>query len=156
MENMPALVQYLLAVQKKGGNKLVQHGYFSVTIPVFPPGMTLGFDITPYFGEYCSIQILHQFSPAVVPGAFDVDVHHKGLHVQIGLLDQLFKRPLFTWAEVTVANPIVSTFINISGLSQYLGSVDEFLIVNSEEDYYEIMRLVREWGAMDFVERLKG
>lgn len=152
MSTVTPMVEYLLALEKPGGGKLTRFGGVTVTLPVWPPGLSITFTLTPYFNTFASIEYWHRFSPSIVPGAFNFASSHRGIQVQLGILGTVHTSESHnTWIEITEAEPIVTTIINVSGVNQFFENTESFLIVDSEDDFKAIREVVRNWGAFESV-----
>lgn len=147
MSTMTPMVEYLLALRRPGGGQLVRYGAIQVTVPVFPPGMSITFALTPYFGSYASIEYWHRFSPSIVPGAFMFASSHSGIQLQVGLIGTVHTSESHnTWIEITDSNPVTTIITNVSGVNQFFENVDAFLLVDSEADLEMVREVVRNWG----------
>lgn len=145
---MSHLVEYLLAFQRPGGGKLCRLGVIETLIPIFPPGLTITWEILPEFGSYANIEFWYRISPSVVPGVFDWDCTHYGAEIRTGILHSLSTAQGYNvWIEITDQHPIISTFTNVSPVNQFFDSVDFFLVVDSEADLNIIRSIVMRWGT---------
>jgi len=145
MSTMTPLVEYLAAVRSPKGASLVRQGGLQVIVPIFPPASEIAFSLT--FSGYASIAYYHRFSPSMVPGAFTYRSQHSGIELQTGTIGTIhLSEGNNYWLVVTKADPITTTISNISGVDQFFETGDSFLIIDSKEDYEEVMNLIRRWG----------
>lgn len=152
MSTLTPMVEYLLALRTTagGGGQLVRFGGIQITVPIFPAGMSITWELTPYFGSYCSIEYWHRFSPSIVPGAFLFNSTHSGMVTQAGILGTtLLAESHSTWLEITESDPILTTITNVSGVNQFFENVESFLLVDSEDKLQVIREVVRNWGKFE-------
>lgn len=153
MATMTNVIEYLLALEKPGGGKLVRYGVMLVTVPVFPPGMSLTFTITPYFNSYASIEYWHRFSPAIVPGTLLWDSRHSGMEICAGVCGAVATADGHNlWVEITESDPIITDVTNISGVNQFFETLDFFLLVDTEDDLKIVKEVIRKWGSIGKIE----
>ena len=144
---MSQLVQYLLAYRKSGGGRIARMGIAQTTVPIFPAGLTVIFDLFPAGHAYANLYFYSKPSPSVVPGVFNWSTSQEGMDVQVGIVrDMLLSEGREIWLEVTQAQPIRTIITNTSNLNQFMETVDMFLIVDTEEDMNEVRRIVNSWG----------
>lgn len=143
---IPGLIEYLLAIGRAGGGKLVKYGVSVVRVPIWPAGLGLTFDVRPRQNAYANIQYSQTLSPAMVPDAFYIESHQAGMVLQIGNLTEVAWGKHYTWIEFTVDSQIKTITINISGLNQYFELGQEFLIIDSQNDYKRVRAICDEWG----------
>lgn len=152
MSAITPIIEYLLALTRPGGGKLVRFGGVQITVPVFPPGMSITWAITPYFDAFACIEYLHRFSPSIVPNAFNFNSTHRGMLLQTGLISTIVTVESHnTWIEVTEQEPITTTITNVSGVNQFFESGESFLIIDSEEDLNFVREVVRNQGALESI-----
>ncbi len=144
-----ALAEYLLAYRRpKSPGALVRIGVIVLLVPVFPAGETLTFSAYPGKGSYKTIGWGWELSPAMVPGAFLFTTMHSGIELQTGPAGALTLSDSYNvWLEITQNDPMTTTVTNISGMNQFAESIVCYLNIASQEDYEEIMELVRQWGG---------
>lgn len=145
---LPPLIEYLLGVRGAGGGPLARLGVIQTTVPVFPPAMTVTYMTYPVFGSYISIEFFYRVSPVMTPGAFNFDISHAGASIQSGAVGALaLAEGWNVWLEVTQGQPIRNIVTNISGLNQFLETLDFFLVISTEADYKEVKQLIQLWGG---------
>jgi len=144
---MSQLVQYLLAYRKSGGGRIARMGIAQTTVPIFPAGLTVIFDLFPAGRAYANLYFWHRASPAVVPGVFNWTTAQEGMEVLVGIVrDMILAEGHEIWLEVTQAQPIRTIITNTSNLNQFMETVDMFLIIDTEEDMKEVRRVINSWG----------
>ncbi len=148
------LIEYLLGITRKGGGKLCRLGIVQITVPIFPANTTITYTTEPYFSAYANIWFWWRLSPAMVPGAFNVNIRHSGMPRALGLLGAtaLTLPGYQIWLDVRRGDPIVNEVTNISGVGQWFESQDFFLIVDTEDDLKKVQAISREWGRHEGVE----
>ena len=150
---MTPLVEYLLSLNRaKGAGKLVRLGTFVLTIPAFPPGVTLHWNILPLYGSYASIEIWNRFSPSMVPGAFFCSAIYSGTTIQSGVVGETLTVDSNNyWIEVTNSNYMTFYSTNISSVGQFYEAISQFLLVDTEEDFEFLKEVVRNWGSFESI-----
>lgn len=152
MSTMTPMVEYLLALRLPTGGQLCRFGGLQTTVPIFPANTAITWSIAPYFGSYASIEFWHRFSPAMVPGAFNVVSRHVGLELVTGVIGASWTLESHNfWVEITEANNITTTITNISGLNQFFETFETFLLIDSEANMDYVREVVRNWGAFESV-----
>lgn len=147
---MTQMVQYLLAYRRPTGGRIVRYGATQTTIPIFPAGMTLVFDVYPALNAHTNLYFWNRPSPAMIPGAFMGTTSQEGIEVTSGVArDLVLAEGHQIWLEVTQASPIRNIIINTTNLNQFFENLDTFLIVDTEEDMKEVRRLINEWHAAE-------
>lgn len=152
MATITPLIEYLMALSRPGGGRLVRFGVMLFTIPILPPEIEITVVVTPYFNSFVSIEYWHRFSPAIVPGTVNWIVQHTGVEIASGIVTQVATVESHNfWMEITESNPSVATITNLTRVNQFWETLDHFLIINSEEDYLLVKEIVRNWGAFESV-----
>ena len=149
------LVEYLIAITKKGGGKLCRLGIRQTTAPVFPANTTITYTTEPlYAGVYANVWFWWRLSPSMVPGAFRVNIRHSGMERAVGLIGTtaLTLPGYQIWLDVRKGDAIINEVSNISGGAQWFEAQDFFLIVDTEDDWKKVTAISREWGRHEGVE----
>lgn len=152
MAEYGGLIEYLLSYRNPGGGKLVRFGANVTQIPQFPPNFSITMEVLPRFSAYANIQYLGGFSPQMVPNAFWFETRHEGIIIQVGFITRLGHGLHNMWIEFTQAEPIMTAITNTTPLLQYFEAANEYLVIDSEEDFMEVKRLMHEWGSSKGVE----
>lgn len=148
MATMTDLIEYLLALRTPEGGAVVRYGVMLTTVPLFPPGMSITFTLTPYFDAFANIEYWHRFSPSIVPGTILWESSHSGMEIHSGLIRSIaYAEGHNAWLEITDANPIITTITNVSGVNQFFETFDFFLLVDNEENFKVVKDVVSNWGA---------
>jgi len=149
MATLSPLIEYLLAAQRQGGGGyLCRLGAIQTVIPIFPPNLSISWEIYPEFDSYANITFHFAFSGKTPPNSFDIEFYAGGVQVQSGPLTDLWlgHEGHGTYMVRTESNPMKQIMINTSGLSQYLEATEQFIIVDSEADYKLVLALIEEWN----------
>ncbi len=143
-EVLTQLSEYLLAYQRSQGSPLVRLGTQYFTIPIVPPRTKISVRVTPYAGAYASIIFWLKQSPAVIPNIFSLELQHKGVAYQSGLIGSINTSTSYnTWIEITDRDYALSSVTNLSNCNQYYDTSILFLVVQTEEDLDYIHELIR-------------
>ena len=142
------LIEYLLATGRAGGGKLVKYGVSVVTVPIWPAGLNITFNTLPRHNAYANIQYSQSISPSMVPDAFYIESYQAGMILQIGNITENYFGLHYTWIEFLINSPITTIIRNISGLNQYFEIGQEFLVIDSEEDYKKVRKIIDEWNRV--------
>ena len=149
------LIEYLLAVRRKGGGNICRFGGIQTTVPIFPPNFGITYQTFPEFTSYATILFYSRFSPDIVPESFALTVSHTGMEVLAGTLNTLQIAEGFNFMiELRRDQPVTSNFTNISGLNQFLDEMDFYLLMDSEEDLKEVRDIINRWGVSSRQEEL--
>lgn len=152
MATMSPMIEYLLAAEREGGGHLVRFGGGSITIPVFPAGLTVSFLSFPGVPGYALIQYYARFSPAIVPGAFELTAIHAGVFLDIGTLNRvMLAEGHNSWIAITAAEPTQTTLTNISGVDQMYEAEFAYLIVDTAADLALVKDIVKGWGSSGYM-----
>ena len=147
---MTPLIETLLAYTDKYGGKVCRMGAVQTVIPVLPPGMTVTFEIRPYFNAYMNIEFWISGSPAIVPGTINWQSHQRGYELQLQLVNALTIRDgVQVWIEYTNADPIMTTIQNVSPLNQYVETLDFFLIVDKKENLTIVRDIIAKYQGVN-------
>lgn len=149
MATMTELTQYLLAYRRPGGGPLCRMGFIQTTVPVWPPGLSISFQLRPEFNSYATIHYHIGFSPAMVPGTFNLEFYHSGVQIMAGVMgvSALAERNN-TWIVITEALLGLQILTNISGVAQFCEATDWFLVVDTEDDLNDILDISRRWAGI--------
>ena len=142
------LVEYLLAVPhpKGGSGNLCRVGMIQTTIPIFPAGLSVTINVYPEYGSYCNIQFRLRWSPVIVPGSFYVSIRHAGMEIPSGIMGATaLGDPQSAWLDIRQNSPAQVQYTNISGMNQFYESIAYFLVVQSEDDYHVVRKLIADW-----------
>jgi len=150
MSTMTPLVEYLLAVERPEGGHVTRYGGATTTVPIFPQGLSISYELRPWFGSYASIEFYHRFSPSMVPGAFTFDSISSGVQIISGAIGTIHTMEgNNTWVVITDNDPIITTITNISGVNQFFETGDAFLLIDSESDFDFVKQVIQNWGAFE-------
>jgi len=142
------LSEYLLGYRDETGGVICSLGITRYTIPIFPAGMTVTFNIVPRPGAFADILFFGAWSAQMIPNAFTWETAHEGVITQSGLLTALLlSQPHSMWMVITERNPILTNVVNVTNIPQYFEGVDMSLAVPSEPNLKKIFELIKQWGG---------
>jgi len=146
MSVLSPLVEYLLAYERKdGGGKLCTFGASSAIV-WFPPNFTITYQVSPPTGIYANILYYYRETPSLVPEAMQQDSMANGIDVSLGpITTVMMDSEAGGWTVIRADNPTITTVTNRTNLMQREDYAQQYLVVHSEEDYREIMLLIRDW-----------
>lgn len=150
MGTMGPMIEFLLAAERPGGGHLVKFGGMSLTVPIFPAGLSVVFTALPGVVAYASIQYYARWSPAMVPDAFEIAATHAGLFVDVGTINRtMIHEGHNSWIVITEKEPTVTTLTNVSGVDQMFEAEFAYLMVDTAEDLAIVKEIVSGWGSSD-------
>lgn len=146
---LPYAVEYLLALERPGGGRVVESGFSQIIIPVFPPNTAVTLLSTPLGSDHGSIRYYVGFGPAMVPGAVSARLQQYGASYSGVATSWLFSGlfPLEGFVSVTVAAPSITTITNLTNFNQYYESISFFLRVATLEDWAFIREALTRLGT---------
>jgi hypothetical protein len=131
---LPYFIEYLLTLQAPGGGRLTEYNVSQWMGTAFPPNTTLSYEGYPD-PCYALIWFNVDFSPIMVPNAFDIFGEQYGARMIGGTVTALVLDHQFDWyIVITAASPYRGRIINNTPLLQWFETLNSFLIITSEEN----------------------
>lgn len=148
------LIEYLLSLPDPSGRgQLLYAGASQTIIPNFPPGLTITLESRP--AGYMYIPFKVALGPAMVPNAFSAWAQQYGAKSQEGTLGGwLINNALEAYVPVTQAEPSLAQITNQSPLVQYYEGIVFFLEIPEEDNYKEVLDVLRRLGTSAKLEEM--
>lgn len=152
---LPNVIEYLLTQQRPGGGWLVYRGGLQVVIPVFPPGATVNYAVTPLADVYAQLGWATRFGTDMVPNSFFASCQQYGSRVFSGIVSQrVIADSIDYFIMVTDSEPTLLSITNTSPLNQYCEVIGDFLVIGSDDDYAKVLEALARLGTSSKSEAL--
>ncbi len=140
---LPAIVEYLLSLERPGGGRLVLQGNQQITVLAFPALATVTLAAIPT-NEYMFISYKVGFDPGMVPGAFFAIGQAYGARPYDSPVYQyLTGTDVDTWLPITKNRPSYARITNLTNMPQFYSGRNWFLIIATEVDYALVQDALR-------------
>lgn len=149
MATYSGLVEYLLAVRAPGSRSpLCRLGQHTTRIDTFPPNFSVSFTTAPSLGSYAAILYKGSWSPNMVPDAFYYEAYQLGIEFGgISLSALPLDGFINVWLILTEAAPATTTVTNLTPLLQYYEGSNEYILIDSEPTFQEVLEIIKRWCA---------
>ncbi|MDO8635685.1 MAG: hypothetical protein Q7R34_05490 [Dehalococcoidia bacterium] len=140
---LPAIVEYLLTLERPGGGRLVLQGNQQTTVLAFPALTTVTLAAVPTT-EYMFISYKVGFDPGMVPGAFFAIGQAYGARPYDSPIYQyLTGTDVDVWIPITKNRPTYARITNLTNMPQFYSGRNWYIIINTEDDYKLVQDALR-------------
>lgn len=141
-------IEFLASLGRPGGGRLCHPFRVQYLMPNMPPGVVLSFAVAPPVNIFAAFKYGATYSPETRPDTIYIEMSQSGDMLIQGLcaadwianyMDYFI---IYSWSD-----PLYVQMINTSNLTQRWVSTMWILLVTSERDYVEIIRLLEAYQS---------